>query len=123
MDFYIVDAKTGKCRGPVVMDPWDDISVEEVYPDNHCGECPVWLADAEGGAECEACICNEAAEDAHNNIIRGLIEANEDIAEARKLLVRANRMLFEFAYDDNGFLSKAAERLSEDIVKFLEKGE
>ena len=33
MDFYIVDAKTGKNRGPVVMDPFDDISVEEVYRD------------------------------------------------------------------------------------------
>lgn len=31
MNFYIVDTKTGKDRGPVVMDPWDDISVEEVY--------------------------------------------------------------------------------------------
>ena len=25
---------------------------------NYCGECPVWLADAEGGAECDACIVN-----------------------------------------------------------------
>ena len=31
--FYVVDAKTGKNRGPVVMDPWDDISAEEVYDD------------------------------------------------------------------------------------------
>ena len=35
MDFYIVDAKTGKNRGPVVMDPWDDISAEEVYTETH----------------------------------------------------------------------------------------
>ena len=63
---YIVDAKTGENRGPVVMDPWDDISAEEVYPNNHCGECPVWLADAEGGAECDACICNEVTEDAES---------------------------------------------------------
>ena len=27
-------------------------------PNNYCGECPVWLADAEGGAECDACIVN-----------------------------------------------------------------
>lgn len=60
MNFYMVDAKTGKNRGSVVMDPFDDISVEEVYPDNHCGECSVWLADAEGGAECDACIANMA---------------------------------------------------------------
>ena len=55
MDFYVVDAKTGKCRGPVVMDPWDDISVEELYPDNDCGECPVWLADAESDEHCANC--------------------------------------------------------------------
>ena len=29
--FYVVDAKTGKNRGSVVMDPFDDISAEEVY--------------------------------------------------------------------------------------------
>ena len=34
MNFYIVDAKTGKNRGPVVIDPWDDICVEEVYTDS-----------------------------------------------------------------------------------------
>ena len=55
MDFYIVDAKTGENRGPVVMDPWDDISTEEVYPNNHCGECPVWLADAESEENCKDC--------------------------------------------------------------------
>ena len=53
--FYVVDAKTGKNRGPVVMDPWDDISIEELYPDNDCGECPVWLADAESDEHCADC--------------------------------------------------------------------
>jgi hypothetical protein len=32
-------------------------------PNIYCGECPVFLADAEGGAECDACICNGAAGD------------------------------------------------------------
>ena len=121
MDFYIVDAKTGKNRGSVVMDPFDDISVEEVYPDNHCGECPVWLADAEGGAECEACICNEAAEDAHNNLIRGLIEANEDVAEGRGLLVRALDQLYLLGYD-SGFTNPAIEQLVTDIKFYLNRG-
>lgn len=40
MDFYMVDAKTGKNRGPVVMDPWDDISAEEVYTDMYEDEAP-----------------------------------------------------------------------------------
>ena len=38
--FYIVDAKSGENRGPVVMDPWDDISVEEVYTDIYEDEAP-----------------------------------------------------------------------------------
>ena len=29
-------------------------------PNMYCGECPVWLADAEGGAECDACIVNKS---------------------------------------------------------------
>lgn len=41
MDFYVVDAKTGKNRGSVVMDPWDDISVEEIYTDMYEDEAPV----------------------------------------------------------------------------------
>ena len=57
--FYIVDAKTGENRGPVVMDPFDDISVEEAY--------------------------NEA----HNNLVRACIEAGGDLREARELLTRA----------------------------------
>lgn len=111
--FYIVDAATGKNRGSVVIDPYD-------APNNHCGECPVFLADAEGGAECDACICNEAAEDAHNGLIRGLIEANEDIAEARKLLTRSLEMIYILGYDSS-FTNPAIDTLTTDIKKFLEE--
>ena len=31
-------------------------------PNNSCGECPVYLAGAEGGAECDACIVNTKGE-------------------------------------------------------------
>lgn len=65
MDFYVVDAKTGKNRGPVVMDPWDDISAEEVY-DN--------ITDEE---------YDQIAEDAENERIHSLIEANAEINELR----------------------------------------
>ena len=112
-NFYIVDAATGKNRGSVIIDPYD-------APTNHCGECPVYLADAEGGAECDACICNEAAEDAHNNLIRGLIEANEDIAEARKLLTRSLEMIYILGYDSS-FTNPAIDTLTTDIKKFLEE--
>ena len=113
MDFYIVDAATGKNRGSVVIDPWD-------APNNRCGECPVWLADAEGGAECDACICNEAAEDAHNNLIRGLIDASRDVADARELLVRALEMLYILGYGSS-FTNPAIDTLTTDIKKFLEE--
>ena len=96
MDFYIVDAKTGENRGPVVMDPFDDISVEEVY--------------------------DEAAEDAHNNLIRGLIDASRDVADAKALLVRALEQLYLLGYD-SGFTNPEIEGLTTDIKKILEDAE
>lgn len=62
---YVVDAKTGENRGPVVMDPWDDISVEEVYDD---------ITDEE---------YDQIAEDAENERIHSLIEASAEINELR----------------------------------------
>ena len=64
-EFYIVDAKTGKNRGSVVMDPFDDISVEEVYDD---------ITDEE---------YDQIAEDAENERIHSLIEASAEINELR----------------------------------------
>ena len=110
-NFYVVDAATGKNRGSVVIDPYD-------APTNRCGECPVYLADAEGGAECDTCICNEAAEDAHNNLIRGLIDASRDVAEAKQLLVRSLEQLYLLGYD-SGFTNPEIEALTTDIKKFL----
>ena len=63
--FYVVDAKTGENRGPVVMDPWDDISAEEVYDD---------ITDEE---------YDQIAEDAENEKIYSLIEASAEINELR----------------------------------------
>ena len=71
MDFYIVDAKTGKNRGPVVMDPFDDISVEEAY--------------------------NEV----NDNLVRACIEAGGDLREARELLTRALEMIYLLGYDNS----------------------
>ena len=63
--FYVVDAKTGENRGPVVMDPWDNISVEEVCDD---------ITDEE---------YDQIAEDAENEKIHSLIEASAEINELR----------------------------------------
>ena len=68
-DFYVVDAKTGENRGSVVMDPFDDISVEEAY--------------------------NEV----HDNLVRACIEAGGDLREARELLTRSLKMLYLLGYD------------------------
>ena len=65
MNFYIVDDKTGKNRGSVVMDPFDDVSVEEVYDD---------ITDEE---------YDQIAEDAENERIHSLIEASAEINELR----------------------------------------
>ena len=67
--FYIVDAKTGKNRGSVVMDLFDDISAEEAY--------------------------NEV----HDNLVRACIEAGGDLREARELLTRALEQLYLLGYD------------------------
>ena len=74
-------------------------------PNIYCGECPVFLADAEGGAECDACICNEAV---------------GDIIEARKLLTRSLEMIYILGYDSS-FTNPAIDTLTNDIKNFLEE--
>ena len=116
MDFYIVDAKTGKNRGSVVMDPFDDISVEEIYDEasrEYHQRYGTIIVDNE---------YDEAPEDAHNNLIRGLMEANGDIAEAKALLVRALEQLYLLGYD-SGFTNPEIEGLTTDIKNFLEDTE
>ena len=71
MNFYIVDAKTGKNRGSVVMDPFDDISVEEVY------------------------------DEVHSNLVHSCIQAGADMREARELLALALEQLYLLGYDSN----------------------
>lgn len=93
--FYVVDAKTGENRGSVVMDPFDDISVEEVY--------------------------DEAAEDAHDSLIHGLIDASRDVADAKALLVRALEQLYLLGYD-SGFTNPEIEQLVTDIKFYLNGG-
>ena len=93
--FYIVDAKTGKNRGSVVMDPFDNICVEDIYDD--------------------------AAEEAHDNLVHGLIDANRDIVEARGLLVRALDQLYLLGYD-SGFTNPAIKQLVTDIKFYLNGG-
>lgn len=64
---------------------------------------------------------DEAAEDAHNNLIRGLIDASMDVADAKALLVRALDQLYLLGYD-SGFTNPAIEQLVTDIKFYLNGG-
>ena len=80
--FYIVDAKTGENRGPVVMDLWDDISVEKVYDQSsreyHQRYGKIVVDDDITDEEYD-----QIAEDAENERIHSLIEASAEINELR----------------------------------------
>ena len=60
-----------------------------------------------------------AAEEAHDNLVRSLIEAGGEIREARELLTRSLEMLYILGYDSS-FTNSAIDTLTNDIKKFLE---
>lgn len=60
-----------------------------------------------------------AAEEAHDNLIRSLVEAGGEIREAKELLVRSLEMLYLLGYD-SGFTNLEIATLTADINKFLE---
>ena len=61
-----------------------------------------------------------AAEEAHDNLIRSLVEAGGEIREAKELLVRSLEMLYLLGYD-SGFTNLEIATLTADINKFLEE--
>ena len=63
----------------------------------------------------------EAAQEAHDNLIRSLIEAGGEIREAKMLLVRALDQLYLLGYD-SGFTNPAIEQLVTDIKFYLSGG-
>ena len=63
-----------------------------------------------------------AAEEAHDNLVRSLIEAGLKICEARELLTRSLEMLYLLGYD-SGFTNTEISALITDIKKFLEDTE
>lgn len=60
-----------------------------------------------------------AAEEAHNNLVRSLIEAGGTVREARELLARSLELLYILGYD-SGFTNPAIDTLTNDIKQFLE---
>ena len=60
-----------------------------------------------------------AAEEAHDNLIRSLVEAGGEIREAKELLARSLEMLYLLGYD-SGFTSPEIDTLTTDIKRFLE---
>lgn len=84
-----------------------------------------YIVDTETGEERGSVVIDEydeAAEDAHNNLIRSLIDASRDVADAKALLVRALDQLYLLGYD-SGFTNPAIEQLVTDINNFLEDTE
>ena len=83
-----------------------------------------YIVDAETGEERGSVVIDEydeAAEDAHNNLIRGLIDASRDVADAKALLVRTLDQLYLLGYD-SGFTNPAIEQLVTDIKFYLNGG-
>lgn len=66
--------------------------------------------------ECDAAI----AEDAYNNLVHSLIEANGEILQLRQLLMRAYEELVLLGYD-SGFTNEEIRNLTNDISKYLVK--
>ena len=60
-----------------------------------------------------------AAQEAHDNLIRSLVEAGGEIREARELLTRSLEWLYILGYDSS-FTNPAIDTLTTDIKKFLE---
>ena len=63
----------------------------------------------------------EAAQEAHDNLVRSLVEAGGEIREAKALLVRALDQLYLLGYD-SGFTNPAIEQLVTDIKFYLKRG-
>ena len=64
----------------------------------------------------------EAAQEAHDELVRSLIEAGLKICEARELLTRSLETLYLLGYD-SGFTNTEISTLTTDIKKFLEDTE
>jgi hypothetical protein len=62
-----------------------------------------------------------AAEEAHDELVRSLVEAGGEIRDAKTLLVRALDQLYLLGYD-SGFTNPAIEQLVTDIKFYLNGG-
>lgn len=61
-----------------------------------------------------------AAQEAHDELVRSLVEAGVTIREAKELLVRSLEQLYLLGYD-SGFTNSEIGTLITDINKFLER--
>ena len=59
------------------------------------------------------------SEEAHDNLVRSLIEAGGEIRELRELLARAYEQLLLLGYD-SGFTNEEINKLANDIAEYLE---
>ena len=82
-------------------------------------ECIINYDDTDGDVSDEE--YEAAAQEAHDNLIRSLIEAGGEIREAKVLLVRALDQLYLLGYD-SGLTNPAIEQLVTDIKFYLNGG-
>lgn len=80
-------------------------------------ECVVNYDDTDGDISDEE--YEAAAQEAHDNLVRSLIEAGGTAREARELLARSLEWLYLLGYD-SGFTNSEISTLTTDIKKFLE---
>lgn len=60
------------------------------------------------------------AEEAHDNLVRSLVEAGGEIRELRELLARAYEQLLLLGFD-SGFTNEEIRKLTNEIKEYLEE--
>ena len=121
--FYVVDAKTGKNRGSVVQDDYDPYTGKYAFcpPSNSdLGFEENWVSESPEMLDEDRELA-EAAQEAHDELVRSLVEAGGEIRELKMLLVRALDQLYLLGYD-SGFTNPAIEQLVTDIKFYLNGG-
>ena len=101
--FYVVDAETGENRGSVVIDDYDPYTGKYAFCDEPSDE------------ELE-----EAAQEAHDNLVRSLVEAGGEIRVLRELLTRTYEQLLLLGYD-SGFTNDEIRKLVNDISEYFKE--
>ena len=95
-NFYIMDAETGENRGPVERDDYDPYTGKYAFcsPSNEdLGFGENWVSESPEMPD-EDREAAEAAQEAHDNLVRSLVEAGGEIRELKEMLRETKDALF-----------------------------